>query len=55
MLLLFSCPDCGHEHDDPADGSYALSVLCRDCELVAIFESRPVDVPFVTIDVPAAA
>jgi len=35
MLHTFHCPECGHEHQDPADGQFVLAVRCTNCELEA--------------------
>jgi hydrogenase maturation factor HypF (carbamoyltransferase family) len=34
-MHTFTCPDCGHEHQDPADARFVLTVRCTGCELEA--------------------
>ena len=36
----FSCPECGHEHEEPAVAIYVLAVLCDDCALALILAER---------------
>jgi rRNA maturation protein Nop10 len=31
--MLYHCPDCNRLHDEPADATYALSVVCLSCAL----------------------
>jgi acetone carboxylase gamma subunit len=31
----FFCPECASEHDQPAEATYVVAVLCLDCELEA--------------------
>jgi transcription elongation factor Elf1 len=35
MTHSFYCPDCGHEHSEPAIADFVLTVQCLDCELAA--------------------
>jgi acetone carboxylase gamma subunit len=33
MNQLFVCPECKSIHEEPAEASYVLTVLCLDCEI----------------------
>jgi acetone carboxylase gamma subunit len=35
MNQRFFCPDCKSIHEEPAEASYVLTVLCLECELEA--------------------
>jgi len=55
MTLIFNCPACGHDHDEPADASFVLAVLCSDCELASILADRHADAEAERPEIPAAA
>jgi hypothetical protein len=55
MTMIFNCPECGHEHDEPAHAAFVLAVLCRDCELASILADRLADADAERHEVPAAA
>jgi hypothetical protein len=55
MTLIFTCPTCGHEHGEPADAAFVLTVLCCDCELASILAERLADAEAEHHKVPAAA
>jgi len=40
-MHLFRCPDCGREHDEPAEATFVLAVVCFDCALVDVRSARP--------------
>jgi hypothetical protein len=29
----YLCPDCGHEHEDPAQAVLGIRVRCLDCQI----------------------
>jgi predicted RNA-binding Zn-ribbon protein involved in translation (DUF1610 family) len=33
MDIRFVCPDCGDEHDQPAEAQLGVRVRCMDCQL----------------------
>jgi DNA-directed RNA polymerase subunit RPC12/RpoP len=33
MDTIFVCPDCGAEHDEPAEATLGISVRCLDCHI----------------------
>jgi len=41
IMHLFRCPDCGREHDAPAEATFVLAVVCFDCALVDERSARP--------------
>lgn len=55
MTYQFNCPDCGREHDEPADATFVLAVLCADCDLGASLELRAKSAPPVSVREIAAA
>jgi hypothetical protein len=55
MTHLFNCPDCGREHDEPADAGFVLTVRCADCDLGAILELRAKRAPALPVREIAAA
>jgi hypothetical protein len=55
MTLIFNCPACGHDHQEPADASFVLAVLCSDCELASILADRHADAEAERHEVPTAA
>jgi len=55
MTMIFNCPECGHEHDRPAEATFVLTVVCSDCELGAILADRLADAEAERHEVPAAA
>jgi transcription elongation factor Elf1 len=43
MTTIFNCPACNHEHDEPAEAAFVLTVVCSDCELGSILADRLAD------------
>ncbi len=39
MNRPFECPDCGSQHDEPAEATYVLAVRCLDCELETLYRA----------------
>jgi len=33
-MHLFRCPECGCEHDQPAEAAFVVAVICLDCALL---------------------
>jgi DNA-directed RNA polymerase subunit RPC12/RpoP len=33
MEASYLCPDCGHEHGDPAEAILGMRVRCLDCQI----------------------
>ncbi|HTW82523.1 MAG TPA: hypothetical protein VMD91_00490 [Candidatus Sulfotelmatobacter sp.] len=33
MDVWFECPDCGADHDQPAEAGLGLRVRCLDCQI----------------------
>ncbi len=31
----FRCPECGCEHDQPAEAAFVVTVICLDCALLS--------------------
>jgi hypothetical protein len=54
MTMIFNCPTCGHEHDEPANAACVLAVICHDCELASILD-RLADAEAERHEIPAAA
>ena len=54
MTMIFNCPACGHEHDEPANAAFVLAVICRDCELASILADLA-DTEAERHEIPAAA
>ncbi len=39
MNRPFECPDCGCQHDEPAEATFVLTVRCLDCELEMLYRA----------------
>ena len=39
--MLYHCPDCNRLHEEPADASYALLVVCVSCALERELTAAP--------------
>ncbi len=40
MTHSFDCPDCGREHDEPAEAAFVLAVRCGECDLLERIDVR---------------
>ncbi len=40
MTHSFDCPECGREHDEPAEAAFVLAVRCGECDLLERIDVR---------------
>jgi transcription elongation factor Elf1 len=43
MTHSFDCPECGREHDEPAEAAFVLAVRCGECDLRERIDARERD------------